>query len=169
MSKSEFILLILGILYGVALVDLLKIIRHKNHYWESIVWLVILFLVVIADWFRLYNFVDIISQDIFLFTLYILTPLIFVQVYFTLTPEDENQSMKDYFLQTRKQFFTTIIIYLISKILLQYYIHDDGKLFLRVLGISLYTICIFWDKVWIRLIPVSVTCVAIYQTFILKW
>ena len=34
MSKSEFILLIPGIIYGVALVDLLKVFRHKNTYWE---------------------------------------------------------------------------------------------------------------------------------------
>jgi len=168
MSKAEFILLIPGILYGIALVDLLKIVRHGTKYWETIMWTFILFLVVIADWFKLYNFVDKISENITLFTLYILSPLIFVQVCFTLTPGENDTDMKKYFLDNRKAFFTTVVLYIISKLSIQYLVENDGKLIIRLLGISLYSLCIFSDKIWVRTIPVLVTVCAIYETFILQ-
>jgi hypothetical protein len=168
MSKSEFILLIPGILYGVALIDLLKVTRHGKRYWETIVWAILLFLVVISDWFKLYNFVDLISNDIFLFTLYIVSPLIFVQTCFILTPEEEDEDMKAYFLKHKKVFFLSIVAYMLSKIAIQQYVLDDGKLLFRIVGISLFIVSAFIDKIWVRTLPIALTLYAVYQSFIIQ-
>ena len=64
MSKSEFILLIPGIIYGVAMVDLLKIFRHSKRYWESVAWGIAMFLNLIVSWYELYDKLEIISSNI---------------------------------------------------------------------------------------------------------
>ena len=70
MGKSEFILLIPGIIYGVALVDLLKIFRHKNTYWETTAWGIAMIINLIVSWFNLYDKLDMIGSSISLFSVY---------------------------------------------------------------------------------------------------
>ena len=106
MNKSEFVLLIPALIYGVALVDLLKIFRHKIKYWETVGWGIAMFLNLIVSWFNLFDKLDIISSNILYFTGYLLSPLLFTQAVFVLTPEEEDKIPKDYFLKTQKQFFT---------------------------------------------------------------
>ena len=55
MEKQEFLLLIPAIIYGVAIVDLLKIFQHKIRYWELIAWGLLLMVLVINIWIELYQ------------------------------------------------------------------------------------------------------------------
>ena len=47
MDKEEFFLLIPGIIYGVAIVDLLKVFSHKKNYFEMVGWAVLYLLAII--------------------------------------------------------------------------------------------------------------------------
>ena len=58
MDKQEFLLLIPGIIYGVAIADLLKIVRHKVNYWEVVFWGVLLLTTIINHWMELYKKLD---------------------------------------------------------------------------------------------------------------
>ncbi len=55
MDKQEFLPLIPGIVYGVAIVNLLKIVQHKVNYWEEVFWGVLLLTTIINHWMELYK------------------------------------------------------------------------------------------------------------------
>ena len=38
MEKQEFFLLLPAIVYGVAIIDLLKVFSHEKNYWEMVAW-----------------------------------------------------------------------------------------------------------------------------------
>lgn len=154
MSKSEFILLIPGIIYGVAMVDLLKIFRHSKRYWESVAWGIAMFLNLIVSWFELYDKLEIISSNIALFTAYIISPLIFAQAVFVLTPEEEHTDTKAYFLKAQHLFFILILSYILVNTGLSYFIETDGSFsWMRPLLSVLFIIPIIWKKFWLRLLP----------------
>ena len=77
--KSEFLLLKPGIIYGIGVVDLIKLTFQK-HYWEIYIWTVILFLVFIVQWNNLYNVIDQIGELKLSFTLIMITLLEFTRV-----------------------------------------------------------------------------------------
>ena len=129
MSKSEFILLIPGIIYGVALVDLLKIFRHKSTYWEVVSWGIIMIINLIVSWFTLYDKLEIISNSILLFTVYIISPLLFAQAIFVLTPEEENKDTKAYFLKSNRQFFILLLGFIIMNNILSFFIAENCKIY----------------------------------------
>lgn len=154
MSKSEFIILIPGIIYGVAMVDLLKIFRHSKRYWESVAWGVAMFLNLIVSWFDLYDKVEVISSNISLFTAYIISPLLFAQAVFVLTPEEEHTDTKAYFLKTQHLFFILILSYIIVNMGLSYFIQTDSTFgWMRPLLSFLFLGAIIWKKFWLRLLP----------------
>ncbi len=154
MSKSEFILLIPGIIYGVAMVDLLKIFRHSNRYWESVAWGIAMFLNLIVSWFGLYDKLEIISSNIALFTAYIISPLLFAQAVFVLTPEEEHTDTKVYFLKAQHLFFILIFSYILVNMGLSYFIETSGAFeWMRPLLLALFLTAIVWKKFWSRLLP----------------
>ena len=153
MDKSEFILLIPAIIYGVAMVDLLKIFWHNNKYWEGVAWGIAMFLNLIVSWFGLYDKLETISSNILYFTAYIVSPLIFAQAVFVLTPEEEHTDTKAYFLKAQKPFFSLMLLYVVINILLSFIIAENNPFgFMRVVVIFPFIAVIIWPKLWTRAI-----------------
>ena len=153
MSKSEFILLIPGIIYGVALVDLLKIFRHKSTYWEVVSWGIIMIINLIVSWFTLYDKLEIISNSILLFTVYIISTLLFAQAIFVLTPEEENKDTKAYFLKSNRQFFILLLGFIIMNNILSFFIaENEFYTIVRYIVILPFIAIIIWQKRWLRII-----------------
>jgi hypothetical protein len=156
MDKSEFILIIPGIIYGVAMVDLLKIFRHSNKYWEGVAWGIAMFLNLIVSWFGLYDKIEIISANIGYFTIYIISPLLFAQAVFVLTPEEEHTDTKAYFIKTHQLFFILLLCYVALNSFLSFFLDFTGIFeWMRYALILPFIGAIILNKQWIRVLLLS--------------
>ena len=160
MDKQEFLLLIPGIIYGVAIVDLLKIVRHKVNYWEVVFWGTLLLINIINHWMELYQKLEAIVDNHLNFFLIIGQAMLYAKASGVITPDDEDKDTKAYFFQIRKSFFIIMALAIILNILLQFIVIDDERLPLRITGIVLMLACVFVNKLRVR------TAVAIYVVFL---
>lgn len=159
MQKQEFILLIPGIIYGVAIVDLLKVFKQKM-YLELLGWSVFAFLVIIQHWLFLYSKLDIIAEENINFLLIILHSILLAKATMVLTPEENDIDTEAYFESIRKPFFILVIVLTIFTIFNQFYLYDDNRpVWWRLMGIGLFVIMIFTKRKWIRYIILIYTLI----------
>jgi len=150
LDKQEFLLLIPGIIYGVAIVDLLKIIQHKVNYWEIVFWGVLLMVIIIRHWIELYQKLEFLVDNNLNFFLIIGQAVIYAQAANVITPDNLDTDTKAYFFNVRKAYFLIIAASLVFNILLEFTVFEDHDLWLRITGIPLALVCAFVNKVWIR-------------------
>ena len=105
MEKQEFLFLIPGIIYGSAIFDLLSIGRAKKLYWESVLWVILLFFSVVVILFSLYEDLNNITSSVIDYSIFLASPILFAQASFLLSSGDKEVDLKDYFLINRKKFF----------------------------------------------------------------
>lgn len=157
MDKQEFLLLIPAIIYGVAIVDLLKIFGHKKNYYELVGWGSYVMLAVIFVWVELYNKLDLITSSNLTFVLIIGQAILISQAATVITPENEDDDTEAYFLKSRKLFFLLLAASSLYGMLMQYFVYDDHTpSWLRPLAIALYLIAGFSNKKWLRTIVLMV-------------
>lgn len=150
MDKQEFLLLIPGIIYGVAIVDLLKIVQHKVNYWEVVFWGLMLFTTIINHWVELYQKLGVIVDSNLNFFLIIGQAMVYAQAANIITPDDKDSDTKQYFFKVRKTFFLILAGSIVFNIILQFAVFDDHKTWLRITGLPLILACAFVDKLWLR-------------------
>ncbi|MGL1885412.1 MAG: hypothetical protein OCD76_02760 [Reichenbachiella sp.] len=151
MDKQEFFLLIPAIIYGVAIVDLMKIFRHKNNYWEIVAWGVYIFMVIIFVWAELYQKLHALTSDIKNFFIIIIQAVVYAQLVAVITPEEKDINTKDYFLKNRKLFFLMISLALIVNTGVSYLVFEDHRAsWVRPTALGLSLLCAFWDNRWLR-------------------
>ena len=64
MSKVEFLSVFIGIIFGLAVVDLVQKWRGlRESYWEYSLWSLGLFLVSLVNWYNLYDRIEIVVQS----------------------------------------------------------------------------------------------------------
>ena len=97
MSKQEFFLLIPAIIYGVAIVDLLKIFNHRKNYIEMMGWGIFVMMSVIFSWIELFNKLEVITNDNINFFLIIGNAILFARIAAVITPEEKDADTKSYF------------------------------------------------------------------------
>lgn len=151
MSKSEFLLLIPGLIYGVGLVELMRILNRKM-YWEIIAWSLVMFFSLIVQWFGLYDRLEFLTLDIGIFTLLLINPLLFTRTCHSLTPNEDVVDTEMYFKNERPLFFVLLALSLTSSLVLQYILLDDGLGKFRIIGLPLVIACIFIHEKWIRVV-----------------
>jgi len=166
MSKSEFLLLIPGLIYGVGVVDLIKI-TFRIHYWEIYAWATILFMVLILQWYSFYNNIDQAVEDKLLFSLMMLSPLVFTRGCYLLTPT-EGSDTKEYFLKQRKAFFINLVFMILINTGLQYFLVavPDARTFSRLLFLPIMLVAGYWDNMWYRASIVLLFFIIYAQYFI---
>ena len=166
MSKSEFLLLIPGIIYGVGVVDLIKVTFQK-HYWEIYLWAIILFLVFILQWYSLYNAIDQIGESKLSFTLMMVTPLVFTRGCYILTPT-ESAETKTYFIQYRRAFFINLVFMILANGISQYFLvlESDPRALARLFFLPLILVAAYWDNQWYRLVIALLFFIVYAQFFI---
>lgn len=150
MDKQEFLLLIPGIIYGVAIVDLLKIVQHKVNYWEVVFWGILLMITIINHWMDLYQKLEAIVDDNLNFFLIIGQAMVYAQAANVITPDQGDKDTRAYFFKIRKTFFLILVGTIVVNMLLQFIVFDDQKTWLRITGIPLMLACAFIDKIWVR-------------------
>lgn len=160
MDKQEFFLLIPAIIYGVAIVDLLKIFGHKKNYIEMVGWGLFVMMAVIFSWIELYNKLEVITSNNISFFFIIIQAIIFAKVAAIITPEEKDVDTKEYYFNVRRTFFLLLSGMTAYGILIQYFVYDDhSPSWLRPLVIVFYIICGFSSKYWLRLITLSIVLI----------
>ena len=158
MDKQEFFLLIPAIIYGVALVDLLKVFKTKKTYWEVVAWGSLFMVYIIIIWLELYAKLDIVATDKWFFILTILKAILLAQIAAIITPEEKDTNTRDYFLSVRVQFFLMVSAFIIFNSLLQEFFYNDHRPWaIRAAILSLSLACVFFNKAWIRITSLVVT------------
>ena len=150
MSKIEFFLLIPAIIYGVAIVDLLKIFKHRKIYWEVTLWGVVLMISIILGWIELFNKLDNFVESNVNFFILIIQSILTAQIVAVITPEDNDIDTKKYFSEERKLFFALGIIILIVNTLAEFTVFEDNRFWLRIINLPLFVACYFIDNKWLR-------------------
>lgn len=150
MDQQEFLLLIPGIIYGVAIVDLLKIVRHKINYWEVVFWGILLMINIINHWMELYQKLDALVASHVNFYLIIGQAMLYAQAANVITPDDKDSDTKEYFFRVRKAFFLILVAIIVANIILQFVVFNDHRTWIRITGIPLMLACAYINKLWIR-------------------
>ena len=151
MEKQEFLLLIPAIVFGVAIVDLLKLFSHKKSYFELVGWGVFLMLSIVSTWMRLFEKLDVVSSSNLLFILIIAQAMLYARAANIITPEEKHVDTKAYFFSIIKPFFILFAVIAFFNMLMQYFVFDDHQSgWIRPAGIVLALICAYVDKVWVR-------------------
>ena len=151
MDKQEFLLLIPAIIFGVAIVDLLKLFGHKKTYFELLGWGLFLLLAIINLWMKLFEKLEIVTSSNLLFLILIIQAMLYARAANTITPEEKDVDTKEYFFDIYKSFFILVAIVAFFNILMQYFVYDDHQsLWIRPLGVVLALIAAYVPKVWIR-------------------
>jgi len=151
MDKIEFLLIIPAIIYGVAIVDLLKIFNHKKTYFELIGWGVLFLTAIVISWSEIYAKVDIIVKDNISFYVLIIQSIIIARIAAVITPEERHINTKKYFMEVKRNFFLLIALSTFVNILSQYYVFNDySPVYLRPLVIVIMLACAYYDKIWFR-------------------
>lgn len=157
MDKQEFFLLIPAIIYGVAIVDLLKIFNHRKNYIEMMGWGIYMMLAVIYTWTQLYAKLDLITDSPTNFFLFIVQAIIMAKLANIITPEEKDHDTKQYFFNIRRTFFILASISTVYNSLLSFFIFEDRIPFLlRGLGITFFLIAAFSNNFWLRIAILAV-------------
>lgn len=152
MDKQEFFLLIPAIIYGVAIVDLLKIFGHKKNYIEMMGWGLYVMMSVIFLWTELYTKLDLIVASQLNFFLIIAQAIMLAMLARTITPEEKDVDTKAYFFSIRKKFFILAAASVSYNVILSYTLYvDERALWIRLFAIALYLVVGFSNKFWIRI------------------
>ena len=151
MGKEEFFLLLPAIIYGVAVVDLLKVFRQKNNYWELIIWGALLMVYVIVIWLELWSKLDEVASDKWFFILTTLKAIVLALTSAVLTPELKDKDTKKYFLDHSKRFFLLIALIVVINFFLQEFFYDDQRsIFFRLALLAIFLLCALVNKLWFR-------------------
>ncbi|MGL1885547.1 MAG: hypothetical protein OCD76_03440 [Reichenbachiella sp.] len=151
MDKQEYFLLIPGIIYGVAIVDLLKVFSHRKNYYEMVGWGVMYLFAIITLWLDLYPLLPKLVDSNVSFVLIIAQAVLYARGANILTPEKSDEDTELYFMKHKKYFFLIIAGIVFSNMVLQLTIQKDSiPVWYRLIWLTVTFALAFWDKVWFR-------------------
>jgi hypothetical protein len=152
MERQEFFLLMPAIIYGVALIDLLKVFGNNKIYWELLAWGSLLMVNIIVIWLELWAKLDLVATDKWFFILVIIQAILLAQIAGVITPEEKHIDTKIYFHSIRRTFFLLISATIIFNFLSQELFYDDQRSWLiRPFILIMALACAFINKLWIRI------------------
>ena len=156
MSKQEFILLIPAIVYGVAIVDLLKAFK-LTHYWELVYAGAWLMMNAIILWLSLFNQLDYIVNDNINLLLVLVQAILFAKSAELLTPEEKDTDTKAYYEGVvRYVILLQVLVFAIAG-LNEILMYDDRQnVIVRPISIALGLVAVFWpNRVYRRIILIG--------------
>ncbi|NVK27225.1 MAG: hypothetical protein HWE14_04220 [Flavobacteriia bacterium] len=163
MSQEEFLMIFHGVIFGMAIVDLVshtKDIMTKS-YWEYIVWAVMLFDMGALNWYTTYYKIDALQNGYGYYVLLMLPAILYYLVVRTFTPSD-GRAYKEYFLANVKPFIGLLFVFGVVSLLVDFIIDVNIEyLWERIIVSALLIPAYFIPKAWVRMIPVAVRFVIV--------
>ena len=150
MSKQEFILLIPAIVYGVAIVDLLKAFRLKI-YWEISFWGIYMMMNAIILWLSLFNQLNAIVNNNLNLVLVIAQAILFAKSAELITPEEKDTDTRTYYEGVIKYVILLQVLVFVIAGINEILIYDDRQnMYVRPVGIILGLVAVFWPNKYYR-------------------
>jgi hypothetical protein len=165
MDIAIYMSVIPGIIYGMALVELIRIYRHKSQYWETNLIGVFLFVTIISDRYKTFPYIDQLFENMFVFTIYMIAPLVFMQACYTLTPELEEDVALEHFKNRRKSFFLLMAGFTSINVVIEIFLIDQNLLYMRIAVVLLFIFNAIFDKLWLRAITYALIIYGIGKIF----
>ena len=157
MGKQALFMVLPAMVYGVAVVDLLKIFRHKNNYWEMLGWGIMLMMYIVIIWLELWSKMEIVATNKWFFMLLIGHAILLSQTSHVLTPEAEDNDTEKYFYTNRKKFFVLTTLMVVLNMVIQEFFYDDQRpWFFRLSLVLVCIICVVVNKVWVRTLSLAI-------------
>ena len=151
MDKQEYFLIIPGIVYGVIIVDLMKVFMHRKNYWEMVVWGIYMFTMIPIVWSELFQKLDLLTNSLKNYFIIIIQAVLYTVAVKLLTPEEKDEDTKAYFMEIKRPFFLLIAGIAFLNFVLQFTAFADQRpAWMRPVGFVLLLACAYWDKIWIR-------------------
>lgn len=175
MDKLEFLLIIPAIIYGVAIVDLLKIFNDKKSYFELVAWGIFCLAGIVISWSEIFEKSEIIVRSNVSFYVLVLQSIIVARIAAVITPEERHINTKKYFMEIKRGFFLLLALSAFVNLLSQFFVYDDSTpILIRPILIIFMLACAFIDKVWFRTIIlvfmyVFAFMIAFHKSFILSF
>ena len=101
----------------------------------------------------------------FVFTIYMLSPLIFLQACYVITPEREEDIAIEHFNARRKIFFLLVAVFIAGNVALEVIFDIEGMLLIRILGVALFAINAFVDNKYLRIVTYIYTVIGIGKSY----
>ena len=165
MNLTIYMSVIPGIVYGMALVELIRIYRHKSSYWETNLLGVFLFIAIITNRYQLFPVVDEMFGNMVIFTLYMLSPMVFLQACYMLTPDGDEEDAKVHFDRRRKAFFLCLTLFVAGNVLIETFFEPQGMLVLRIIGIGLFAGNILLNSIKLRVVTYLFTLLGLITAY----
>ncbi|MCB0480580.1 MAG: hypothetical protein KDC83_04065 [Flavobacteriales bacterium] len=166
MGKDEFLFLIPGVLYGIGIFDLLSLVRNKENYWENLLWATVMFFTLIALLFDFYEDLGKLTSNILYYTLFIFSPLFFVQSCYLISPDEKERDMKAHFDSNRRHFFISMTGVVLVNVLIQLLVTNKFHLVQSILIVSSFSLNVFFDKLYLRLIAAALITIFVLRFYI---
>jgi hypothetical protein len=151
MDKQEYLLLIPAIVFGVAIVDLLKIFSHKKGYYELIGWGVYLLVAICWLWYETFDKLDTVIVAKAGYFMIIVQAILYYSAASILSPEEKDVDTKLYFMSIKKSFFLLLTLIALTLIFMQFVVYNDEHIvWIRFVAIALFLGCAFVENAWLR-------------------
>lgn len=158
MSQEEFLMIFHGVIFGMAIVDLVSHTKDiiTKSYWEYIVWAIMLFDMGALNWYSTFYRIEVLKNGYGYYVLLMLPAILYYVVVQIFTPSG-GQGYKEYFLANVKPFIGLMFIFGVVSLGVDLIIGMNiDYLWERIAILALLIPAYFIPKAWVRMIPVIV-------------
>lgn len=120
MSPFEFVTVLISIILGLGITQIMSGLADLIHqwkdvrlYWPHLLWVVLIFILQVQDWWLLYQLKEITSWRLPVFLLQVLYPIslfILARILFPMSPDAKSTDMRMYYLENYRKFFVMVMI-----------------------------------------------------------
>jgi len=115
----------------------------------------LLILTLILNWFLFAEKVEVVGQNLGLFALTLVTPMLFTRACNVLTPGLDTKDTREHYLTVLKPFFLLLTAHVVFNIAIQAIIQNDGFNLQRLIGVPLLLAAALYHKLWVRIIVMA--------------
>lgn len=120
MSPFEFVSVLISIILGLGitqimsgLADLIHQWKNVRLYWPHLLWIILVFILHVQDWWLLYQLKVVTTWKLPLFLFQVLYPIslfIMARILFPLSSDPHTTDMRNYYLENYRKFFVLVMI-----------------------------------------------------------
>jgi hypothetical protein len=120
MSPFEFVTVLISIILGLGITQIMSGVADLIHQWKDVrlywphqVWIILVFILHVQDWWLLYQLRDVTAWPLTMFLVQVLYPIslfILARILFPMAGDAKSTDMKSYYLGNYRKFFAMAMI-----------------------------------------------------------
>lgn len=156
MSQVEFLMVFHGVIFSMAIVDLVSHTRDifTKSYWEYIIWAIALFEIGAMSWYNTFDKMEAVAYNYGHF-LVMMLPVIFYFLTIRIFTPSKDEGYKEYFLKNTKPFIGMLFLFSLSGFFSDYILGVEPHFLWMRIVVTLFLIpAYFINNSVVRLLPV---------------